>query len=217
MFWTLFLAHLLGDYPLQTDEMARAKQHWPGLLRHVAVHLLLLLLLAGADRGRLWPYLLALAAAHLAIDVLKNVLRRRWPQRDFALYLLDQGLHLATLLLAAAWMVGETAITRDQPWMAMAVAYLLATQVWFITERVAAGQRGADLAQTEAGRWWRMGVRALALTVYLLAGRALLGQPLALALAAGLFPYGSSSRQRRLLVVDLLVPLAAAVLVLLAG
>lgn len=239
MFWTLFLAHLLGDYPLQTDEMARAKRHWPGLLRHVAVHLLVLLLMAGMASMTIWPYLLALAAAHLAIDALKNANMRRWPGRVFSMYLLDQGLHIVSLLLAARWIVAETGVMRDRPWMVYAAAYLLATHVWFITERVMAGQRRAgplageageaDPAVVEAGRWRRLGVRALALTVYLLLGRALLGEPqVGLALAGlplvgmaagtrpGLSPYGSSSRQRKLLAVDLLVPLAVAVLVLLA-
>jgi hypothetical protein len=232
VFWTLFLAHLLGDYPLQTDEMARAKRYWPGLLRHVTVHLLVLLLMAGMASATIWPYLLALAAAHFAIDALKNFNMRRWPGRVFSMYLLDQGLHMLSLLLAARWIVAATGVARDRPWMVYAAAYLLATHVWFITERVMAGQRRADPAVVEAGRWWRVGVRALALTVYLLLGRAFLGQPqvglplagLAIAglplvgLAAGerlgVFPYGSSRRQRQLLVVDLLVPLAAAVLVL---
>ena len=68
VFWMLMLAHLVGDYPLQPDWMVQAKRTWRGLTLHVGVHLAMLLILAGTGRSAFWPFLLALAAMHFAID-----------------------------------------------------------------------------------------------------------------------------------------------------
>ena len=39
LFWYLYLAHLLADYPLQTDGLMRVKDRWWGRGLHVGVHL----------------------------------------------------------------------------------------------------------------------------------------------------------------------------------
>lgn len=217
MFWTLFLAHLGGDYPLQTDSLARAKRHWKGLVVHVAVHLLLLFLLVGTARRLVWPQLLALGAAHLAIDAFKNVSATRWPRRVVAAYVLDQGLHIASLLGVAGWMQREWALTLDRPWMIYASGYLLATYVWLITERVLARANHPAFEQPRSEQWQRMGMRALALTLYLMAGRAFLVAA-AVGLAKGIgwlpLPYSRWPHGRRALLIDLLVPLLITALVL---
>ncbi len=53
MFWNLFLAHLLGDYPLQPMWLVRSKSQIWGLVLHGSIHLLTLLLLAGPFRGEI--------------------------------------------------------------------------------------------------------------------------------------------------------------------
>lgn len=207
MFWTLYLAHLLGDYALQTDGMARAKRHWPGLALHATIHLALLLLVAGSAIPQLWPQLLALAALHFAIDALKSAATARRPERTIAFYFVDQALHLLTILGVAAWIEQGRGVALDRPWMVYACGYLLATYVWFITERILVGEDAEYRQEVEDRRWLRMGRRALALTVYLLAARALVGsERLALGPAIAFF-------RDRTLLLDLLVALGAAVLV----
>lgn len=219
MFWTLGLAHLIGDYPLQTDRIARAKRHWPGLTLHVAIHYAVMLLLAGRDSLRLWPYLLVLAAVHFAIDSFKNFETRRWPHRVMLPYVLDQALHIISIVLVSAWIQSETGIQHDGPWLVYAAAFLSVTHVWFITERVLAHRRPGYHKAVNAHRWSRQLVRALALAVYLLIARLLM--PGSLSLSAPLFvamlpaPYRHSPFRRLMLAQDLLGPLLFAILVVL--
>jgi hypothetical protein len=217
MFWTLFLAHLAGDYLLQTDSMVRARHHWTGRVRHVAVHFAVLLLLSGTASLRIWPQLLFLVVCHFAIDSLKIASSDRWPEHTIALYFIDQAVHISLLLLVAAWIERTTGITRDRPWTVYASGYLLVTYVWFITERLLAHEDATYRSQVQAQRWWRMGSRALALTVYLLAGRALFAAPQRIALAGAsvsAIPYRSGPYRLRTLLIDLLGPLFIAALIL---
>jgi hypothetical protein len=218
MFWTFFLAHLAGDYLLQTDNMVRARHRWTGRVRHVAVHFAVLLLLSGTASLRIWPYLLFLVICHFVIDSLKIAGTDHWPKQMILLYFIDQGVHVALLLFVAAWIERTTGITRDRSWTVYASGYLLVTYVWFITERLLAHENGTYRRQVQAQRWWRMGSRALALTVYLLAGRVVFAAPQPIALAAApvsAIPYRSGPHRLRTLLVDLLGPLFIAALILL--
>jgi hypothetical protein len=65
----LLAAHLVGDFPLQPDWMARAKRNPAVLLLHVALQTLL----AAAALGNwtAWPLLAILAGTHLGLDAVK--------------------------------------------------------------------------------------------------------------------------------------------------
>ena len=74
---SLLLAHLLGDWILQTNWQARNKQHnWRAMISHVVVyHLVVLAVLVvrfGFWDGRVYAVVLGLAATHAFLD-------RRWP------------------------------------------------------------------------------------------------------------------------------------------
>lgn len=219
MFWTLTLAHLIGDYPLQTDRLVRAKRHWWGLTIHVAIHLAVMLLLTGRDSLSVWPQLLALAAVHFAIDALKNYEARRWPNLVVTSYTADQILHFLSIILVAIWIESVHGLSRDQDWLIYAAAYLGATHVWFITERVVAYRQPRYQAEVETHRWLRILARGLTLSVYLLLGQLILA-PEALLAAFALTvqlpsPYRCTQFRRRMLVQDLLGPLFLAMLVFL--
>jgi Protein of unknown function (DUF3307) len=91
----LLFAHTLADFVLQTNWMAANKRNPVALVAHVAV----VLLTAIAAVGTLHPALLALAGLHLVLDAGKAWLpwRGLWP------FLLDQVLHVATLVAVALW------------------------------------------------------------------------------------------------------------------
>lgn len=218
MFWTLGLAHLLADYPLQTDGLVRAKQYWYGLALHVLVHLATMLLLCGLDSLVIWPALVALTIAHFVIDAAKGAASVRWPRRVVVPYVADQIAHAATIVLVGGWIETRYGVRRDQAWMLIAAAYLIATHVWYITERVVAHCDPSYQNVARAHHWSRMLVRGLALTVYLL-GAALLAPRDAVAapaLIAGLssLPYHDAIYGRRMLVLDLLGPLLIAAVAL---
>jgi hypothetical protein len=211
MFWNLYLAHLLGDYVLQTDGMARAKRHWRGLIVHTGVHLALLFVLAAGALPLVWTQLLTLAIVHFAIDSVKNAATNRWPERSITLYFADQALHLLSILLVAGWIQQRTGLTSDGSWIIYAVGYVLVTAAWFITERLLAQDDRTYRLEVQAQRWSRMALRALILTVYLIAGHALAGSAL---FAAGPILAGVTDSRRRALLIDLLVPVAPAILIL---
>lgn len=96
----LLAAHLAGDFLLQSSRMAAEKRRPATLALHLGIHALLLSLVALTEppTARLWPALLLVVAAHGAIDAWTT---RRAP-RDLRHLALDQGFHVASLILAAA-------------------------------------------------------------------------------------------------------------------
>lgn len=218
VFWMLMLAHLIGDYPLQPDWMVRAKQTWRGLTLHVGVHLAMLLILAGAARSVLWPYLLGLAVIHFAIDSFKNWLGRVRPDWVSGPYIFDQFLHLISLIVAAVWIVVAVppeAIPHYGAWMIYAWGFLAATYAWYITERILVRRNAAYLAEVNRQRWTRLAARGLWLALFLLLAGALNGAVTRAAVAAPL-PYLSGQHRSRALATDVAVSLATAIVVLIA-
>ena len=87
LFTTLLLAHLLGDFPLQTDRIFALKlKGGIYLLPHVLVHVVITAILL-RDLGEVWPLLLALGIFHFAIDWFKVTTTLVSPDIDF---LIDQ-------------------------------------------------------------------------------------------------------------------------------
>lgn len=94
-FIALLFAHCLADFVLQTNWMAANKRNPLALSAHIAI----VLVTAIAAVGHLHPALLALAAAHLVLDAGKAWLpwRGLWP------FVLDQALHLVSLIAVTLW------------------------------------------------------------------------------------------------------------------
>lgn len=95
----LLTAHLAGDYLVQSARMATQK-HRAGLLGlHALAHGALLALVGWTEpaSARLWLTLLGVLVAHIAIDAWTV----RMAPRNLRLLVLDQSLHLASLLVAA--------------------------------------------------------------------------------------------------------------------
>lgn len=97
-FAALLFAHALADFVLQTGWMVANKRRPGAMLAHVAI----VILCAAVALGSPDPLLLALGAAHLAIDATKTFSGKRglWP------FLADQGAHLASLIALAVWAPG---------------------------------------------------------------------------------------------------------------
>lgn len=104
LMWFLFLAHLTGDYALQTDRMAAEKgRDLVALTQHVAIYVgcitLTLWSFAALTTRFLFPsasvvtMLAALFVLHWTQDYIKS---RRFPTSKQAYYI-DQVLHLAQL------------------------------------------------------------------------------------------------------------------------
>jgi hypothetical protein len=113
----VLLAHLWGDFLLQTDHVARHKAHcWRAMATHLATYHLpvaAVCLWAWGASGRTAAFLLVSAVTHGFLD-------RRWPVRRLAVLtgskafvdttlgamIVDQVLHLTVLVVALAVLLG---------------------------------------------------------------------------------------------------------------
>jgi Protein of unknown function (DUF3307) len=187
----LVLAHLAGDYLVQSRDVALGKHRASLLGMHLALHGALLLMVAWTEPQtlRLWIALAVLLAAHGAIDAWTS---RRTP-RDLRLLTLDQGLHAVTLF-AAVWIARPeqgaaisgtlAAAVRDPRAWTIGAGALGA--VWagaVLVGRIVAPFAAALGKAGEAGRpgleraGWTIGVleRALVFLAMLLRAEALVG------------------------------------------
>jgi hypothetical protein len=139
MVWYLVLAHLLGDFVLQTDWMVRRRDDLRVLTLHAGIHFTLMFLLIGAFRSDIWPYLLLLALIHLGQDRLKNNITNRRPDWTKPFFVIDQVLHFAAIFLFVFWLQKVSGILPipGKPELVMiAIAFLFISYVWFIVERI---------------------------------------------------------------------------------
>ena len=106
-FFVLLLAHLLADFPLQTNRIFRLKvTSTAGLLLHVLLHVLMATILLQTPAQHL-NLLLALGIAHFLTDWIKVRFptEPQWPG-----FLLDQLAHLVAIVALAWWQPGVTAV-----------------------------------------------------------------------------------------------------------
>jgi len=128
----LLLAHLIADFPLQTNRIYVLKtQGNKGLLLHVGIHLLVAAVLLQRPLAHL-PLLLLYGLVHFIVDWLKvnNSARRQTPG-----FLLDQAAHVATVLVLAVWQPALTSILPQWlvwlgVWLALIPACL--TLLWVV-------------------------------------------------------------------------------------
>jgi hypothetical protein len=117
---TLFLAHLIADFPLQTNYLYERKRHsTTGLLAHSGIHALTAFLLTGL-RWDLWYVWLFLLLSHALTDWAK--LNYKAPKQWLG-FLLDQLIHLAVMVIIALWQPG---LTGSLPSWVLLLAFCLA-------------------------------------------------------------------------------------------
>lgn len=113
LFILLLIAHILGDYQLQSQKLSDAKASGnPKLSRraflfHLVVHFIILLpilfFIVGAFRMSFIFLAMFLVAVHGLLDLGKNMLLRGYGRRDprmnAILYIADQVIHIAAILI----------------------------------------------------------------------------------------------------------------------
>ncbi len=214
MFWNLFLAHLLGDYPLQPMWLVRSKSQIWGLVLHGSIHLLTLLLLAGPFRGEIWPQVLTLAIFHFFVDVVKYRLTDSRPEWIASSYFVDQTVHILSIIVVTAWIdsiVPEAGAAFNTALLITVSGYILVTHVWFVTEKTISHAESEYNDEVQTTLWPRMISRATFLTVLLAVGAFGIGIAAALQL-----PYSRDTQWRRALITDLVVVVVGAVFISLA-
>jgi hypothetical protein len=215
MFWRLFLAHLLGDYPLQSEWLIENKRSFWGLSLHIVIHLAVMLLVIGAASLEAWPMLLVLALAHVFLDLTKPYLGARWPKQAKLLYVGDQMLHILSIFLVANWIersLPPSLLLVNNTWAIYAIGYLIVTYVWYITERQFTEQDEKYQKELEQHFWSRMVTRAGLLTLFLFAGQSL---EIVIGAMAIRLPYMAGPYRRRTLLIDIIVSVVMAIFILL--
>jgi Protein of unknown function (DUF3307) len=100
-FIALLFAHTLADFLFQTNWMVENKRS-PLVL---GLHTLIVYLTAVAATGSVHPLLVALALIHIGIDVGKLILSAIWKaSKGFAPFMIDQGLHVLSLVTLTLWL-----------------------------------------------------------------------------------------------------------------
>lgn len=156
MVYLMLLAHLLGDYVLQWDGLARWKGRslW-GVAAHGGIVTAVTVGLALLASPTWWPYALAIGCTHTVIDVIRaRMLHPRHPRWEMIWYLLDQCAHLGVIGLAVAaggdpWQAGLTALglPLNREIIIYAAGYvLLAQPAWVFLRFVVRGLWGPEAA-----------------------------------------------------------------------
>jgi hypothetical protein len=102
LLWRLLLAHLIADFPLQTDSVFAVKKGrgW-GVFLHGTIFGLVAILLAKPflKMEAVWGGLFILWLSHIAIDKGKLILVGGGRNDHLAYFLLDQALHIGSVVL----------------------------------------------------------------------------------------------------------------------
>ncbi|MEZ4869097.1 MAG: DUF3307 domain-containing protein [Caldilineaceae bacterium] len=94
---TLLLGHLLADFPLQTNGLAKLKKKsLGGVFLHVLIYMTITALLLRAP-FTYWPLIVGLGAVHFTIDTLKMYCNLK---NEVLCFVIDQILHFITVALA---------------------------------------------------------------------------------------------------------------------
>ncbi len=106
-FYLLLFAHLLGDFPLQSDFVFRKKQKsMMGVLLHVAIFAAAALVIFIPFLGYwpVWVAILLLSLFHVALDQFKLTIANSSASDRFLYFIVDQILHFLSLWLAGVWL-----------------------------------------------------------------------------------------------------------------
>lgn len=115
----LMLAHLIADFPLQTNWLYTLKiRSVIGLALHAATHSIVTAMIISNPLNR-WPALVMIGLIHFAIDWLKP----HWKCPALTGFLLDQAIHLTFLVVMAT--ICPLQSTIPDTWLYAALAYAI--------------------------------------------------------------------------------------------
>jgi hypothetical protein len=181
MLYAMLLAHLLGDYLLQTGYIARWKaRSMTGVLAHGGIVTAVTLVCATLVDPSWWPYALLIGLIHTAIDVVRaRLLGISNPTWELAWYLLDQIAHITVILAVMAvsgnpsWteLTGLARLLVDPRLPFYLIGYLLLLHpAWVLLRFTARGVWGPKAAPTldQGDKYGPMAERILTATCVLL-------------------------------------------------
>lgn len=146
LFIQLLLAHLIGDFVLQSTAMIKDKQanklRSPWLYIHCLIHGILVLLFTG--NPAFWPWALLTTVSHFFIDALK--VRFSNTENERAFFFVDQLLHLL-VIVTIAFVYQPFLPEKLEAWLHSDNALLFFTAIVFLTAPV------SHLTRVIISRW----------------------------------------------------------------
>lgn len=106
-FWTLLLAHVVADFPLQTDAIFRLKTKYSwGVLPHVFICTLtnIAVLYPYLDDITVWSAIFVLGLIHIILDRTKISVSERISRDSFFQFFIDQVFHVLSIWVVAVWL-----------------------------------------------------------------------------------------------------------------
>jgi hypothetical protein len=107
IFWLLFLAHLIADFPLQTSAIySFKKKKIVGILPHVAIYsaINVLVLLPFLNSVHTWLSIIALFVVHTIVDRGKLIFVQTNSRDNLLHFLLDQIIHILSIWVISLWL-----------------------------------------------------------------------------------------------------------------
>lgn len=164
LFLKLLLAHILGDFVLQSNKWVKNKEEnklkSSKLYLHIGIHAILLLILLEFKLNIYWLGILVVITTHFLIDVIKLYFQNGKTKRNW--FFIDQLLHIIVLIITTSIYQGlhiELANIFTQQNLLLIVALLLVTNVSgiiikvFITQWNPESKTNNDDSLTKAGRY----------------------------------------------------------------
>ena len=104
LFLKILLAHIIGDFVLQTKSMVSRRKEYVGyLFLHIFIHAALLVLFLYPELPKYWMYIAFISCAHLGIDSMKIWFERKYPAKPVLYFCVDQFLHISVLLATTCY------------------------------------------------------------------------------------------------------------------
>jgi hypothetical protein len=108
LFYRLLLAHLLGEFSLQTTKISQFKmRNFLGVFIHSIIYTLLVLIFCIPALNKFWPFIIIIGISHLIIDQGKISLTRYLKKDNLLMFFLEQILQLGVIYLLL--IIGKTA------------------------------------------------------------------------------------------------------------
>jgi hypothetical protein len=186
MIYVMLLAHLIGDYLLQTALIVRWKtRSLAGVVAHGAIVTVTALACSVLVAPSWWPYALLIGLAHTVIDVVRaRLIRTDDAVQEMVWYLLDQAAHLVVIWLAVAasgnpsWseLTGVARFLAEPQFLLYAIGYLLlANPAWVLLRFTVRGLWGPHAApRLDRGEKWGPMAERIAVATCILLGQAYL-------------------------------------------
>ena len=164
LFLKFLLAHILGDFVLQSEKWVKDKEEKKikssKLYLHIGVHTILLLAFIQFNIQQYWLGLLIIIISHYTIDVLKLTLQKKKTKRKW--FFIDQFFHVIILIFASI-LYTKASFSFDELFtskiLLLIIALLLVTSVSaiiikiFITQWNPEKKKENDDSLAKAGRY----------------------------------------------------------------